>query len=149
STAWWSTGTSDVTWVNSNDAISLESSALFGNAANGSGTAGAVTFSPSTALNVSGITFNAAPTGNYTLNGASGSSITLTGKIGGIVNGITDNASGTTTVNANLGLDWGYHTFNSTGSGTLALNGTVTPNAGAIAYFSPTGITSSTLSQDA
>ncbi len=149
STAWWSTGTSDVTWTNSNDVASVESSALFGNVANGGGSRGTVTVAPATALNVSGITFNATPTGNYTLAGGSGSTITLTGKVGGIINGVTNNASGTTTISENLILDWGNHTFLSPGGGTLALNGSLTGNTGSIAYLGAANVTSGSLTNDA
>ena len=61
--------------------------------------------------------------------------------------GITNTTSLAETVNNNLTLDWGYYTFVSP-AGSLALNGTMTPNLGGIADFGPNNVTSTSYQVD-
>jgi fibronectin-binding autotransporter adhesin len=83
-----------------------------------------------------GITFNTTA-GAFTLTG---NSITLSGQGAGVTLGLLNQSTNTETVNNNLSLDWGFYTFsNSTASGTLSVNGTLTPNTGGVAYFGATG----------
>lgn len=81
-------------------------------------------------------------TGTYSL---SGNSILLSGQTNGVNIGITNATSLLETVGNNLSLDWGYYIFGA--GGTLALNGTLVPNTGAVAYFG-SGVTSSSLTVD-
>ncbi len=66
----------------------------------------------------------------------SGNNILLSGNTNGITTGINNGTSLAETVNNNLTLDWGYHTFYSTTAGSqLNLNGNILANLGAVADF--------------
>src|ERR1035441_2608965 len=79
-----------------------------------------------------GLTFSSGGSA-FTLNGPS--SVLLSGQAYANTIGIVNISGQAQTIGTMpLKLDWGYYTFSSP-SGTLALNGTLTPNAGGVAYF--------------
>jgi len=92
-------------------------------------------------LSLTGITFNAGASA-WTLNG---NAFTL--GTGGI--NASSMTSGTVTINNALTLATGYQSWTVGSGGKLAVNGAVTRNVGAGVNFSTTGITSSSLSNDA
>jgi hypothetical protein len=126
---------------------------------------------------IDGITFNGiAGSNGYTLNAGtfsilngsntvtvtntiylSGQDAATAANINGITTGITNTlATVNQTVNANVALDWGYHTFGSVSGSTLALNGSLTawspnttaspaPLIGGLAYFVTTPTTVGTV----
>lgn len=106
----------------------------------GGNTANNNNFAPGTAFD--GITFSS---GASSFN-LSGNSLLLSGNYSGNSNGIVNNSATAQTVSLNLNLDWGYY-YMMGGSGTLALNGTLTPNAGGVAFFDP-NVTSTSLTSD-
>ncbi|MEO6477600.1 autotransporter-associated beta strand repeat-containing protein [Luteolibacter sp.] len=126
------TGSWDTTtnWTPSNLPTSSDT-AVFG------GTAGTVT--AAAAQSVLGMQLTSS---GYTLAGAG-----LTVGTGGI--DASTLTSGTTTVSSNLTLLSGFQQWKIGAGGALAITGTVTRNAGASVNFSTTGITSSTLANDA
>jgi hypothetical protein len=99
------------------------------------------------ALTTYGISFSQS---GYTLNTGNASSIFLSGQSVGYETGIYNGSGGFNTVNLNLNLDWGYYTFADYSGNGFALNGTLTPNKGGVAYFYANGapITSTSLTTD-
>ena len=89
-----------------------------------------------------GLTFNpgASP---FTLGG---NSLLLSGSMAGNGLGVANNSPNLQTISLNLAVDRGTYTFSSP-SATLALNGSLTLNPGAVAYFEGT-VTSTSLAQD-
>src|ERR1019366_6705261 len=78
-----------------------------------------------------GLTFNGSAA--FTLNGPS--SVLLPAQAYANTIGIANSSGQAQTIGTMpLKLDWGYYTFSSP-SGTLALDSTITPNAGGVAYF--------------
>ena len=92
-------------------------------------------FPGGTAFN--GITFSGGSA--FTLNG---NSVLLSGAVNGNTIGIANNSGLTQTFGMNLSIDWGYYTFTGNSANGLALNGTLTLNAGGVAFFDP-NVTSS------
>lgn len=78
-----------------------------------------------------------------------GNSILISGQTNGanLNIGITNTTTLAETVNNNLALDWGYYTFFSP-AGSLALNGSIAANAGGVADFGPTGVSSTSYAVD-
>ncbi len=78
-----------------------------------------------------------------------GNSILISGQTNGLnANiGITNATSLSEIVANNLTLDWGFYTFYSP-AGSLSLNGTISANAGGIADFGATGVSSSSYTVD-
>lgn len=92
-----------------------------------------------------GITFgSSAPGSPFVLDG---NSILLSGQADAITIGITNGTALTETVSNDIILDWGDYTFNG-GPGTLAMDGTITPDTGGAACFG-SGVTSASLTTDA
>ncbi|MGH7978574.1 MAG: beta strand repeat-containing protein, partial [Limisphaerales bacterium] len=129
-TADWYNGTSDVTWLD--NSVFGANTAIFG------GTAGTVTLNGS--LSASNLQFT---TAGYTLSGSG----TLTLGAGGI-NG-SSLGSGTTTIGVTLALPQAQQPWQIGSGGTLAINGTINRSVGAAVDFSPTGVTTATLTNDA
>lgn len=102
-------------------------------------------FSAGTAFD--GITFgSSAANSPFTLTG---NSILLSGNTNGITVGVNNTAALSETVNNNLALDWGYHTFYSPAGGTsLNLNGSLMANLGAVADFGTTNVASTSYTLD-
>jgi len=126
STANWWNGASDVAWK--------DNSATGTNSAIFSSTAGTVTLN--TSLSASNLQFTAA---GYTVSGSG----TLTLGAGGI--DASALGSGTTTIGNALTLSGGQQWWQAGSGSTLAINGTVTRNAGATVDFLATSYTSATL----
>jgi fibronectin-binding autotransporter adhesin len=105
------------------------------------GTANNNNFANGTAFN--GITFSDTA---FTLDG---NDVLLSGNFAGVASGVTNlSVTDSQTVNLNLSLDWGLHSFN--GGVGLALNGTITHGLASTVNFESTGIiTSTSLTQDA
>ena len=82
--------------------------------------------------------------GPFTLNG---NPVLLSGQTNGNTIGMVNNSGGTQTIGMSLSLDWGFYTFSTPAGGTLALNGTLTPNLGGVAYFDP-NVTSTSFALD-
>ncbi|HEU5396013.1 MAG TPA: autotransporter-associated beta strand repeat-containing protein, partial [Verrucomicrobiae bacterium] len=76
-----------------------------------------------------------------------GNSVLLSGNFLAVSNGIVNNSGFFQTVNLNVNLDWGYHLFTSP-AGTLALDGSITPGTGSVAYFGPNNVNSTALAVD-
>ncbi len=108
--SWWS-GTSDVAWVNGNNAYL-------------GGSVGTVTLG--TPISANSVTFNAA---GYTV---SGNPLTVA------AGGIADNAVGTTTISSNVALNTAP-LFTVASGGTLALGGDLTRPAGTALMFANVG----------
>ena len=129
-TANWYNGSTDVKWTD-NSALGTNSAVFSG------ATAGTVTLN--TSLSASNLQFT---TTGYTLSGSG----TLTLGAGGI--DASTLGSGTTTIGNALSLSGGQQLWQ-VGGGTLAINGAVTRSTGAAVDFSASGVTSSTLANDA
>ena len=129
-TANWFNGSTDVQWKD-NSALGTNS-AIFG------GTPGTVTLN--TSLSASNLQFLAS---GYTLSGSG----VLTLGAGGIDGSAL--SSGTTTIGTKLSLSLGQQAWQFASGGTLAVNGVVTRSTGASVDFSVSGITSTTLNNDA
>jgi len=129
-TANWYDGTSNVQWK--------DNSATGTNTAIFSGAAGTVTLN--TSLSAANLQFIIP---GYTLSGSG----TLTLGAGGIDTSAL--GSGTTTIGNALTLAGGQQLWQSGSGGILAVNGVITRGVGAAVDFSATGITSSTLANDA
>ena len=129
-TANWFNGTADVKW--------LDNSAAGTNSGIFAGTGGAVTLGSS--LSASNLVFQAI---GYTLSGAN----TLTLGAGGI--DASTLASGATTIGTPLSLSVAQQPWQVGAGSTLAINGTVARSTGASVDFAATGITSTTLNNDA
>lgn len=96
---------------------------------------------PGTAID--GITFN----GNvFDLTGA-GILLSDTNDVNDF--GVFNQSGQAQTIGLNLNLDWGYYTFTSPSGGNIALNGTLTPNLGGVAYFDTSVTSSGSLTLDA
>ncbi len=130
STANWWNGGGDVNWADNSAAGT--NSAIF------AGTAGTVTLN--TSLSASNLQFT---TTGYTVSGSG----TLTLGAGGI--DASTLGSGTTTIDNPLSLSGGQQLWQVGSGGTLAINGAVTRSTGAAVDFSASGVTSSTLANDA
>lgn len=124
-TANWFNGTVDVLWADSTPFGT--NTAVFG------GTAATVTVN--TSLSVSNLDFNSA---GYTISGSG--NLTLDGGLDA-----ANLSSGTTTISVPLTLPGGQQLWQAGSGGTLAVNSTLTRNAGAAVDFSSTGVTSSSL----
>jgi fibronectin-binding autotransporter adhesin len=94
-----------------------------------------------------GINFNSTASA-FSLTPSGGTGLLLSGQVDGTVASannygmglaIQDNASLTESESLNLSLDWGTYTIGDSAGGTLALNGTLTANLGAVAYLNGNG----------
>jgi autotransporter-associated beta strand protein len=90
---------------------------------------------------IDGITFSGP--GAFTLNG---NTILLSDTNNANDIGVLNESGLAQTLGLNVGLDWGFYEFYSI-SGSVGLNGTLTLNPGAVAYFGP-GVTSTSLTTD-
>ncbi|HZM03610.1 MAG TPA: autotransporter-associated beta strand repeat-containing protein [Candidatus Saccharimonadales bacterium] len=111
----------------------------------------ALTFSGSVVANRNNFTNGAAFDG-ITFGGPgafnlSGNSILLSGNSTGTNNAVSNNSGIGQAVGLNLNVDWGYYTFTGNNSPGLALNGALTLNPGAVAFFDPF-VTSTSLTSD-
>jgi len=77
-----------------------------------------------------------------------GNSILLSGQANNIATGVANSTSLAQTVSNNLTLDWGYYTFSSP-SGSLSLDGSLTPNTGGVALFGGGNVQSASFTTDA
>jgi fibronectin-binding autotransporter adhesin len=140
---WNGGGTPDGNWANS-----ANWNSILPNAGDSLDFSGAVNplatnnFTAGTAFN--GITFDASATVPFTLYG---NGVLLSGAVLGNTNGVISTSASAQTVNLNLTNDWGFYIFNSSGGGTLALNGALANNAGGLAYFGA-NVTSTSFTTD-
>lgn len=94
-----------------------------------------------------GITFSSSAAGSpFTV---SGNAILLSGNTNGITTGVNNTTSLGETVNNNLTLDWGYHTFYSPAAGSsLNLNGAILANLAGVADFQSNNVNSTSYALD-
>ena len=134
--ALWSNGLTDSVWINGDAAI-------FGS---NNGVAGTVTIDDPSGVIASGLTFNAASSGNYTIAASGGDILTLTGT----TPTITVATGLTPTISAAIAGTNGL-SFTGAGSGVLILSGSsnysgnTTINSGQLQITNATGFGSSTV----